>query len=277
MEAINSTYKTTRVTTRSADVAGSKLLFDDFSTNGANNLAYQFACEDKGGKYVELHYDADCNTVGGNKTVSLFVSGQTRCYSKACKQSDASKLFSDFTLRPTEGRATRDSNSKDQWQCTGQLRNASTNLCLDKTKLINQKNDMRIVDADIQATISSQKFMGMDKAAKLVTFSGTGQNFKDACTRSGGIPREVKNAGIVCGGKSVFEIQDYTICLWPLCGSNTDADTRSVIAQLFRTKLIESKTKVADGSCVFSSALRVCVGRVAFAMTVVCTLAFTVL
>jgi hypothetical protein len=70
----------------------------------------------------------------------------------------------------------------------------------DKTKLINQKNDMRIVDADIQATISSQKFMGMDKAAKLVTFSGTGQNFKDACTRSGGIPREVKNAGIVCGG-----------------------------------------------------------------------------
>jgi hypothetical protein len=34
----------------SVDVAGSKLLFDDFSTNGANNLAYQLACEDQGAR-----------------------------------------------------------------------------------------------------------------------------------------------------------------------------------------------------------------------------------
>lgn len=277
MESINATYKTTRVTTRSVDVTGKKLLLDDFSTNGANNLAYQFACEDKGGTYVELHYDADCSTVGGNKTVGLFVNGQTRCYNKACKPTDTTKLFSELTLRPTEERATRDSNSKEQWQCTGQLRIASANLCLDKTNIINQKNDMRIVNADIQATVSSQKFLGMDKAAKLVTFSGADQNFKDACTRSGGVPRAVKNSGIVCGGKSVFEIQNFTICLWPLCGANTDADTRSVIAQQFRAKLIESKAKVADGSCVFSSAMRVCMGSIVFAITVVCTFAFSVL
>jgi hypothetical protein len=76
MDAIDTSYKTKGVTSRSVDVAGSKLLFDDFSTNGANNLAYQLACEDQGAKYVELHYDAQCVT-GINKTVSLVCSRPT--------------------------------------------------------------------------------------------------------------------------------------------------------------------------------------------------------
>jgi hypothetical protein len=101
MDAIDTSYKTKGVTSRSVDMAGGKLLWDDFSTNGGNNLVYQLACEDQGAKYVELHYDAQCVT-GINKTVSLFVRGQPRCYAKTCTDVDGQSLLAMFSLGPTE-------------------------------------------------------------------------------------------------------------------------------------------------------------------------------
>jgi hypothetical protein len=276
MEAINATYKTSRVTTRSIDMAGKKLLMDDFSTNVANNLAYQFACTDKGANYVELRYDAECKNAAGNKTVSLYVINQPRCYAKTCLDNDGSRAFNDLTLRPTESRASRDSNPAEVWKCTGQLRNSSWNFCMVMTDPINQKNDMRVASFDIKPTVTTQKFLGVfDKKEQLVTFPAADQNFKDTCERNGGVVRVVKQPGIVCG-KSTFKIQDFTTCLWPLCGPNTDRDTSVVIMQQFQAKLKVEKIKVS-GTCVFSSAVRLCVGSVVFAVIGVSTFVFSVM
>jgi hypothetical protein len=278
MDAIDTSYKTKGVTSRSVDVAGSKLLFDDFSTNGANNLAYQLACEDQGAKYVELHYDAQCVT-GINKTVSLFVRGQPRCYAKTCTDVDGQSLLAMFSLGPTEKRAQRDSNSTNKWVCSGQLRNASWNFCRDNTKSINEKDDMQIADFDLTPTVSTQKFLVFNKAEKLVTFPAAGKNFTSTCERNGGVVRVVKNARVVCG-KSHFSVQAFTTCLWPLCGPNTEANTQIVIAQQIQTKLkklTQSNVKIS-GSCVLSSAsTRVSVGFVTVAVIVVGAFEFSVI
>jgi hypothetical protein len=79
MDAIDTSYKTKGVTSRSVDVAGSKLLFDDFSTNGANNLAYQLACEDQGAEVCGTSlrcpmcdwYQQDCESVCSRPTTML--------------------------------------------------------------------------------------------------------------------------------------------------------------------------------------------------------------
>jgi len=279
MDAIDSSYKTTGVTSKSVDVGGTKLLFDDFSTNGANNLAYQLACQDQGATYVELNYDAQCVT-GINKTVSLFVKGQPRCYAKICKEVDDQSLLALFTLRPTEKRAQRDSNSTNKWVCSGQLRNASWNFCRDNTKLINEKNEMILADVDIQPTVSTQKFLVFDKAEKLVTFPAPGKNFTSTCERNGGVVRVVKNAGMVCG-KSHFTVQSFPTCLWPLCGRTIEADTQLVIAQQVQAKLkklaAQSNVKIT-GTCVLSStSMRVSAGSATFAMIVIGTFVLSVM
>lgn len=277
MDAIDTSYKTTHVTTKSIEMTDNKLLWDDFSTNTANNLAYQSACQDQGATYVELHYDAQCVT-GINKTVSLFVSGQPRCYDTTCQEADDQALLAEYTLRPTEKRAIRDSNSTDQWVCSGQLRSDSWDFCLENTKLINQKDDMQIVESNLQAMVSTQKFLIFDKAEKLVTFPTVGQNFTDACQRSGGIIRVVKNADMVCG-QAQFTVQAFTTCLWPLCGPNTDTDTQAVLAQQIEAKLkkdTQSNAKIS-GTCVFSSAVRLCVGSLSVAMILVGTFVFGVM
>jgi hypothetical protein len=277
MDAIDTSYKTKGVTSRSVDVAGGKLLWDDFSTNGGNNLVYQLACEDQGAKYVELHYDAQCVT-GINKTVSLFVRGQPRCYAKTCTDVDGQSLLAMFSLGPTEKRAQHDSNSADKWVCSGQLRNPSWNFCLENTKSIHEKNDMVLAVSDMKPTVSTQKFLVFDKAEKLVTFPTVGKNFTSACQRSGGVVREVTDATFVCG-KSQFVVQAFTTCLWPLCGPNTDRDTQVVIAQQLQTKLktlTQSNVKIS-GTCVLSSALRVSVASVSVAMIVIGTFAFSVM
>lgn len=88
MVAIKNDYQTTGVTTRSAKVGDTLMVFDDFSTNKANNRAYEYACKDKRARYVELHYTATCEApaVAGStkQKVVLFVSGQPRCYSTLC-------------------------------------------------------------------------------------------------------------------------------------------------------------------------------------------------
>jgi hypothetical protein len=199
-------------------MAGKRLLMDDFSTNGVNNLAYQLACKDKGANYVALRYDAECKNAAGNKTVSLYVISQPRCYAKTCLAVDASNAFNELTLRPTEGRAARDSNPTEAWKCTGQLRNSSWNFCMVMTNPINEKNDMRVASYDIKPTLTTQKFLGVfDKQEKLVTFPAADQNFFNACERNGGVVRVVQQPGVNCG-KSTFQIQGFTVCLWPLCG-----------------------------------------------------------
>ena len=268
MAAIDTSYKTTGVTSRSINVTGQKLVLDDFSTNGVNNLAYQLACQNQGATYVELRYDAQCVT-GINKTaVSLFVSGQPRCYAATCLDVDGQALLSEYTLRPTEKLAHRDSSSNEQWVCTGQLRSATWDFCLENTNLINQKDDMQIAEFDMKPNVTTQKFLHIfDKAEKLVTFPAAGANFTDTCERNGGIVRMVKNAGLVCG-KSLFTVQSFTTCLWPLCGTNTDTDTQRVIAQQIEAKLkkdTQSNVKVS-GTCVFSRAKRVFVGSASVVM-----------
>jgi hypothetical protein len=77
---------------------------------------------------------------------------------------------------------------------SGQLRSDSWDFCLENTKLINQKDDMQIeAELNLQAMVSTQKLLIFDKAEKLVTFPTAGQNFTNACQRSGGIIRIVKN------------------------------------------------------------------------------------
>lgn len=275
MEAINATYKTSHVTTRSIDMTGKRFLLDDFSTNRVNNQAYQDACKDKVAKYVELRYDAECKNAAGNKTVSLYIISQPRCYAKTCLTIDDSNVFNELTLRPTELRATRDSNPPEEWKCTGQLRNSSYNFCMVMTNPISEKNDMRVASFDIKPTVSTQKFMGVfEKEEKLVTFPAADQNFKDTCERNGGVVRVVKQPGVVCG-KSTFQIQGFTTCLWPLCGPNTDRETSVVIMQQFQAKLKEEKIKVS-GTCFFSSAIRLCVGSVIFVVIGVGTFVFSV-
>jgi hypothetical protein len=276
MVAVKPLYKTDGVTTTSANVTGNLLIMDDFSTNEENNLAFQIGCQrQKGANFRELHYDAQCTTDGNeSKVINLIVSGQPRCYAKSCVDKvDDQALLDAFSLRPTEERADLQSNSKENWTCTGELRNASKNICNVRTKDINQDEEMNIAAIGIKGNITDQTaFLGLfKKAERLVSFRKSGSVFNNTCQRHGGAVTTLSEANFVCG-RFPFKVLDFTVCLFPLCGPVGTPDTNVAIAQQFQTKLKAIDTK-DSGPCVISSAFRVSVGTAAIVVgTILSTL-----
>ena len=64
----------------------------DFATSGRENAVFNNACENTGGRYVELIYEAICEKEGA-EPITVFVSGHLSCYAIVCKADLMSRLF----------------------------------------------------------------------------------------------------------------------------------------------------------------------------------------
>jgi hypothetical protein len=137
LASVDDSYKTSGMTSLSQSSPTSSI-FDDFSTNEANNAFYKSACDANDGNYVELTYEATCVNTQTGETTFLFVTRQPRCYPKSdCDSASDDALFRASTLALTEARAKEEMGG--EWQCDGSLQNefrASVNtircICLMK-------------------------------------------------------------------------------------------------------------------------------------------------
>mmetsp|Transcript_11340 Transcript_11340/g.18760 ORF Transcript_11340/g.18760 Transcript_11340/m.18760 type:complete len:512 (+) Transcript_11340:28-1563(+) len=85
---------------------------------------YQSVCEDNGGTYHGLYFNATCTTDRqgkAEKTENLVVTNFPRCYDSVCSPDEAQNLFEEFTLRPTEAVNAR--HGKSYTTCTGVVSN----------------------------------------------------------------------------------------------------------------------------------------------------------
>lgn len=262
MVAIKDEYHVTGVTKTSAKVGDTFLIFDDFATNTAKNLAYEFACKDKGAKYVELHYTATCETPavaeGTQKKVILFVSGQPRCYSTAqCHFYDGEneRLLYLFSILPTEERAIHESKSNEKWTCTGTIREKSLTLCKDMSSSVSTLNGIKVATIEMKPVLTVQKSLGLVKEEKLLSFVGfDSARFKTACEAANFAALEA-DGRLVCG-KAKFDVKKYAICQWPLCGGVGSDYSRTLIATELHGHLVKSGDIQNKTKCEFSSASR---------------------
>ena len=260
MVAIKNDYQTTGVTTRTTTVANTLMVLDDFSTNTADNLAYKYACSDKGGTYVELHYNATCEApaVGGgnNKTANIFVAGQPRCYAKTCdQQTFGQDLLNEFSIRPTQDRADLDSRSTEKWTCTGTFRAPSVSICNDISTSINKTRGIEIATLGMKPVVQVQTSFGLVKEEKLLTFTGyDAARFNKSCEVSGGVSYNA-DGRLVCGD-SKFDVRKYPSCLWPLCGGVGTDESENFIESLLHDRLVATGQIKNKTACNFSSALR---------------------
>ena len=260
MVAIKSDYQTAGVTIRSAKVGETLMVLDDFLTNAADNRAYEYACTDKGATYVELHYNATCeaSAVGGDskKSAIIFIAGQPRCYSKICNQQAFEQgLLNSFSLRQTEERADLDSHSKQNWTCTGTLRQPSSTLCRDMSTSINMTRAMEIASLGIKPVIQVQKSLGLVKEEKLLSFAGHDPaKFTRSCELAGGAAFEA-DGRLVCG-ESKFDVKKYPVCLWPLCGGVRTDESEAFMESRLHEQLVNFGHIKNKTACNFSSAVR---------------------
>jgi hypothetical protein len=89
-----------------------------YSTN------FQLMCEQNGGVYHGLYFNATCVTESGDvgeTTEYLSATNFPRCYDSICSPDEAQALFEEFTLRPTEAVNTK--HGKSYTTCTGEVFN----------------------------------------------------------------------------------------------------------------------------------------------------------
>ena len=113
LEATKEDYDDTNVRNTKFTVNGKETEIVDFADNAGENAIFENSCEDAGGRYVKLNYEAICKK--SSMTVRVLVKGHPRCYATVCKADDEQILFEDYTLRLTEERNDGD------WTCTGEL------------------------------------------------------------------------------------------------------------------------------------------------------------
>ncbi|KAI2491334.1 hypothetical protein MHU86_23243 [Fragilaria crotonensis] len=225
MVDIKDDYQTTGVTTRSAKVADTLMVLDDFSTNSVENLGYKFACTEKGGKYVELHYNATCETTavgGGSKKIAKIFVAVIRLRSGPVREHSELHLYHSATT----------------------CRRASK-----KTK------GMAMATLGMKPVIQVQKSVGLVKEEKLMTFTGHDPaRFTKACEVGGGVPYEAD--GRLACGISKYDVKKYPTCLWALCGGVSSSDAQAVIESQLHDRLVAAGQIKNKTSCKFSSALR---------------------
>ena len=269
---IGGSYKTDDATYSSKTTTnGIKHIVDDFSTNRANNLGYERACETNDGEYVELTYTATCTF--GQQTVELIVGGQPRCYAKLCEEVNKQDLFLHYTLAPTAARANRargEGSNSDAWKCTGELSSAPSTCDLE-TRQLNDRSEMIIAGSKIEPTVTNRKFLWIfDREEQLVTFSED-SSFVSLCTENGGTLFSMDEGNFKCGEEVSFAAQDFSICLGSSCGEEISRANAAIAAQ-FRQKMIDAdklEKSVLECTMSMSGALSASIGIALGAMLAV--------
>jgi len=260
LEATKADYDDTDVRTTKLTVDGQKKEVVDFAANAGENAVFKVSCENEGGRYVELNYEAICKTP--SKAVVVTVKRHPRCYAPVCKVDDEQILFEDFTLRLTEERNNGD------WECTGDLKeevqtgtgeNPSRNRyeirtgtgkpkegdptpksevqtgCEVETDLVNDSKALIRESADIKQKVEDTKFLYIfTRKQQLVTFSNT-EAFRDVCIEGGFKAVQLAQANIACG-EAEFEVQDFSVCLGNSC-RDEEQGYSDAIAALFQMKI----------------------------------------
>eukprot|EP00545_Synedropsis_sp_CCMP1620_P011366 CAMPEP_0119007870 /NCGR_PEP_ID=MMETSP1176-20130426/3307_1 /TAXON_ID=265551 /ORGANISM="Synedropsis recta cf, Strain CCMP1620" /LENGTH=631 /DNA_ID=CAMNT_0006960103 /DNA_START=258 /DNA_END=2153 /DNA_ORIENTATION=- len=261
------------------------LEYVDYSTNKANNKAYENACVTAGGEYVELNYTAQCEQFAFESFVSecsndcdinedptmtiiAVATRHPRCYSKWCKSSDHHALFEQYTLRLTEERALIDfSGNRDDtiWRCTGDLgKQEEGTTC--KFETMHLSHDENLEDAFWtvkQPGVAKKKIAWVIPTAdKIVTFKDSVnlKAYKLACEEdAGGLYKKMDSSFTCFDGDEQyrFDVSNLPVCLGKSCTSETTADEEMRIAESFKGKMIQSRNLDAGSRslhCVMSRA-----------------------
>ena len=258
LEATRADYDDTGVRNNKFTVNGKESEIVDFTTNGAENAVFKVSCEDEGGRYVELKYEAICTTL--SRTVTVIVQGHPRCYATVCKVDDEQILFEDFTLRLTEERNNGD------WTCTGELKEevltgtpgenpqevpTGTGKpkqevptlkqevqtgCEVETDLVNDSEALVRENYVVKPNVEDIKFLYIfTRVQQLVTFPNA-EAFRDACTEGGFKPVQVAQSNIACD-EAEFEVQDFSVCLGKSCRDDEQGYIDAIAAAQFQKKM----------------------------------------
>jgi hypothetical protein len=277
-----------------------KIIIDDFTTNEANNIKYKNACENEGGTYEELTYEANCESASVCLSecnpvheITLQVIGQPRCYAKNCAAaigSDkdfANELLEEFTLKPTAERANEKHDPTSAgWTCTGELNDASQanantgsgGGCAFATNMLyEQTTDIISAVVNMKPDVTDKKFLFfLPTEVKKVEYSASPVALENACHSVSGhyLLRQFEMTCTVDEGntqdKASFEVLDYSVCLASVCGnSNTNAAAKEETIYLrFKDQMLDEKNldETKDWTCIGSGAMavsiRVAVGAV---------------
>ena len=287
LEATKEDYDDTNVRNTKFTVNGKETEIVDFADNAGENAIFENSCEDAGGRYVELNYDAICKK--SSMTVTVLVKGHPRCYATVCKADDEQILFEDYTLRLTEERNDGD------WTCTGELneevqtgtgenppnpspppqevptgtgkskegdptlKSGYQTVCEVETDLVNES--LIAENYDVKPNVEDIKFLWIfTREQQRVTFLNA-EAFRDACTEGSFKPVQVAQTNIACG-EAEFEVQDFSVCLGKSCRDDEQGYIDAIAAQ-FQKKMAGNLPNPAAVCTMTSDALSASRGFIA--------------
>jgi hypothetical protein len=211
----------------------------DYSVNEHDMSMYHSICEKLQGVYEKLDFVANCTKIDNTTneviyTERLRVTAFPRCYGRICTDSDAQRLFHDFTLRPTE--LLNQKHSKSYTTCTGELLHEGIYNGTDSMDAVDNSDDCKYQELTLlqnptimnafQATMPSVK-----RDLLKATFKETGVDsrvivqlsydkvstnvFQQACEENGFVYLETRGFAMDCSSNST-ELQ-YRVAYFPLC------------------------------------------------------------
>lgn len=230
-----------------------------------------------------LNYKLECKN--NEETITVFVEGQPRCYSKICRAADGVNLgtymplFQKVAIEPTQERANKHHpDFGDNFTCTGELfETKAPDACKFQTEQIAESEASIDVSHLLTPKVGNDKLFWIipspfPTSTQIVTLSNKSE-LNGPCAASGGAVVKFPTVVITCTDPltpddvpSKFEVKGHA-CLGNLCDSSNGGADAAILDEA-RARLIFAKKLGRDATCTVSGAFGIsmstAVGWIAF-------------